>query len=261
MLFATLYTTYQIITFVIILFAAVLCTLFFSKLYCNKINRPKQLALLKAEFEQTVLLAQLEIQEQVLRNISQEIHDNIGQVLSLAKLNLNTIESKFTPEKIMLSEELLGKAIADLRNVSKSLFSKKITEMGLIHAVQNELNMIARISSLHTKLTAPANDPILTGEQAIILFRIIQETLNNIIKHAKATEIIVVMVEGIELLDITITDNGKGVDNKDPKNDNAAAGLKNIRSRAKLIDASIKINSQNSKGNCIEIQMPFRENI
>jgi signal transduction histidine kinase len=260
MVVAILYAKYSVITIIIILLVAVVCYALFTKLYYSKKDRQKQSAQVKALFEQTVLLSQLEIQEQTLRHISQEIHDNIGQVLSLAKLNLSTAGEKFVPEKIMLSEELLGKAIADLRDVSKSLFNEINADRGLVEAIQNELKMIENITSLHTKFIMPADDPMLKKGHAIILFRIIQEILNNIIKHAKATEITLVITEELQRLSITITDNGR-VSDKEKREDSAEIELKNIKDRAKIIDAAMKVNSQTGKGTIVMIEIPLNENI
>jgi len=89
---------------------------------------------MQSQFSQTLLQTQLEIQEQTLKNISQEIHDNIGQALSLAKLNLNTmppINDEALQQKILNSKELVSKAITDLRDLSRSLDTDYVQEMGL----------------------------------------------------------------------------------------------------------------------------------
>src|SRR5258706_15627070 len=100
---------------------------------------------IKSQLEKEILNAQIEIQEQTLKTISQEIHDNIGQILSLAKLNLNTFplnpDEKFQL-KINDTKHLVSKAIRDLRNLSRSLHGDKIAELGLYEAVTNELTLL-----------------------------------------------------------------------------------------------------------------------
>ena len=100
---------------------------------------------IQSQFQQTLLQSQLEIQEQTLHNISQEIHDNIGQVLSLTKLNIQTIDI-YQPEKALIkindSRELLTNAIRDLRNLARSMNTAYISEMGLLRSIGYEVEMI-----------------------------------------------------------------------------------------------------------------------
>ena len=93
-----------------------------------------QQQLMKTAFEKELLETKLEIQEQTLRTISQEIHDNVGQVLSLAKLNLNTLDMNAgdKQEKINRSIELVSKAINDLRDLSRSINGDKLSELGSV---------------------------------------------------------------------------------------------------------------------------------
>src|SRR3954454_718033 len=125
----TFFTAYYIIIgTAAMLFFVIFFYLFFLQMHRRRAIHEKEMYDLKARYERTLFESQLEIQEQTFRNISQEIHDNIGQVLSLAKLNLNTIPQKAQngiSEKIALAEELLGKAIGDLRDLSKSLHPEK----------------------------------------------------------------------------------------------------------------------------------------
>jgi len=136
---------------VVILFFVVFFYLFLIQLHRRRIKHQEEMFALTVQYEQTLLQSQLEIQEQTFKNISQEIHDNIGQVLSLAKLTLNTIETAEANDKINITEELLGKAINDLRNLSRSLNSEKITDSGLAQALQHELSVIEKVSSIQTQ--------------------------------------------------------------------------------------------------------------
>src|SRR5207247_4363609 len=125
--------------------------LFFVQSQRRKILHQKEMFDLKVKFEQTILQSQLEIQEQTFRNISQEIHDNIEQVLSLAKLNLNTIPHENVTDKIYLTEELLGKAISDLRDLSKSFHPEKISDIGIVNATRHELFTFQKVSKINTE--------------------------------------------------------------------------------------------------------------
>lgn len=134
--------------------------------------------------------SKLEIQEQTLKTISQEVHDNIGQVLSLAKLNINTM-AEATPEalteKINDSRLLITKAIQDLRDLSKSLNTDYISEMGLLKAIEYEVDLIQKTVLLNIKLIIKGETYRLDPHTELIVFRIVQEALHNVLKHAQAT--------------------------------------------------------------------------
>ncbi len=246
--------TFLIVGIVVILFFVIFFYLFIIQLHRRRIIHQKEVIELKGQYEQTILQSQLEIQEQTFRNISQEIHDNIGQVLSLAKLNLNTI----TPhggnaETIMLTEELLGKAISDLRDLSRSLNTEKITDIGICEAIKHELNIIGKVARIKTTFFCDDEEILLSNEQTIIAFRMMQEILNNILKHAKATEITVDMATGDETITINIADNGIGFDSDKLKSSETGIGLKSIQQRCKLINAACTINTAPGKGTGIQI--------
>jgi signal transduction histidine kinase len=211
---------------------------------------------LKVQYEQTILQSQLEIQEQTFKNISQEIHDNIGQVLSLAKLNLNTIPNPENAEKIALTEELLGKAIADLRDLSKSLNTEKITDIGICEAIKQELAVIEKASA-HIKTTFFCEEEILlSNERTIITFRMMQEILNNIIKHAKATAVTINMAKSSNgIITIHIADNGIGFNPEKLKSTQTGIGLKSIQQRCRLINAECKIQSAPGSGTQVQIKL------
>ena len=210
------------------------------------------------QYQQTLLQTQLEIQEQTLKNISQEIHDNIGQALSLAKLNLNTMpptNDEALQQKILNSKELVSKAITDLRDLSRSLDTDYVQEMGLQRAIEYELEMIKKTGTVETSMIVEGAMFRLEKQKELILFRIVQETFNNILKHAGAKTINVNINYG-NAFTLVIKDDGKGV-NLDPlhegKNNNFGLGIRNMHSRAKLIGAEFNMNSVIGKGTEVEI--------
>jgi len=213
----------------------------------------KEMYDLKAQYERTLFQSQLEIQEQTFRNISQEIHDNIGQVLSLAKLNLNTIPQIESSDKIALTEELLGKAINDLRDLSKSLHPEKIVDIGLINAIRNELVVMQKASKLSAELITNDEELKLSNEKCIIVFRMMQEILHNILKHAKAKNVKVKMHVNDNNITIEIIDDGKGFDMANLKSTETGIGLKSIQQRCALINASFNIDSTPGAGTSIKL--------
>ena len=218
---------------------------------------------LQSQFQQELLRTQLEIQEQTLKTISQEIHDNIGQGLSLVKLNLAVMDLKQPEnlqEKIDDSKKLVGKAIQDLRDIAKSLNTDNIAAMGLVRAIEYELEMIRKTGSYHTGSDTKGTIIKLEPQKELILFRIVQETLNNIIKHANAKTINVKTIYSDKQLELTIMDDGDGFDMDSLGNgqdNNSGLGIRNMHSRAKLIGADFSMSSAAGSGTMVRLIVPF----
>ena len=221
---------------------------------------------LQSQYQQELLRTQLEIQEQTLKNISQEIHDNVGQVLSLAKLNLNTMDIAKTEQlqgKIDNTLSQVSKAINDLRDLSKSFNTDNITAIGLVRAIESELEMIKKTDFLKTEFNSTGVKRKLEPQKELILFRIVQEALHNIIKHAGAKTVKVSAAYTDTELELQIADDGKGFD-LSPINQEGESGfglgLRNMQNRAKLIAAEFSMSSDSGEGTVVKIVLPF-ENI
>jgi signal transduction histidine kinase len=219
---------------------------------------------LRISYERELLKTQLEIREQTFKNISQEIHDNIGQVLSLAKLNLSTMDPnqpECLEQKINDSKNLVGQAIRDLRNLSHGLNTDFISDLGLLQAIGYELGSIRKYGGFATELTTEGTIYSIDKQNELIIFRIIQESLNNIVKHAASQKIIIHLRYRPEELVLSIRDDGKGFDLtplSDSSNFNASFGLgiKNMHNRARLIGAGFLISSTLEEGTCVTITVP-----
>jgi two-component system, NarL family, sensor kinase len=214
--------------------------------------------------EQELLRTQLEIQEQTFRNISQEIHDNIGQVLTLAKLNLNTITNHSVSEdinnKLTNSKDLITKAIQDLRDLSKSLNTEFISEAGLLKSIEYELELLRRTGSIQIITMQEGEYYALPQQKELILFRIFQEVLNNIMKHSQATEIKVILNFQPHHFSLEILDNGDGFNSDEvEQNGQHGLGIKNMQNRSKIIGANFTINSQPGKGTTVRIDLPVSQ--
>lgn len=219
---------------------------------------------LQAQFQQELLRSQIEIQEQTLKTISQEIHDNIGQVLSLAKLNLNTMDitnHETLKEKIGDSKALVSKAIQDLRDLSKSMNTDNIEAIGLFRALEYETELI-RKAGFSTELNIEGNTQRLEPQKELILFRIIQEIINNIIKHSDASTIIIALWYEASHIKLTVTDDGKGFDLRpleDPGHSGFGLGIRNMHNRARLIGADFNMSSTIGEGTVVSINVPIND--
>jgi len=209
------------------------------------------------EFEQTLLKSQLEIQEHTFNDISREIHDNIGQVLSLVRINLNTLRAPDDMEKVELMDELMGKAISDLRSLSHSLDADHIRNNGWPVAVNKLLNDLQKTGKYKTFIHIDEDLPALGSDKPIILFRMIQETINNIIRHAAADTIYLDAKKENDKIIIKIKDNGKGFD---AGRNSPGVGLQNLKNRSKMINAGLLIKSEQGKGTQVTISIKTENN-
>lgn len=255
-------TTFIIVASAMLLFFTVFFYILIIQLHRRRVMHQNDLNNMQAQYERTLLQSQLEIQEQTFRNISQEIHDNIGQVLSLVKLNLNTISEDNLEEKLSMTDELVGKAIADLRDLSKSLNGEKITDLGLKAAVIHELDIIEKSAAISTSLSGDDIDVMLNEEQVIIVFRMIQEVLNNILKHAKATTITVTLQATEKNITLSVKDDGIGYDTQRLDETQTGIGLKNLKQRAGMVNGQVEVISAPGSGTQVIIRLhPLSNNL
>lgn len=219
-------------------------------------RREKQL--MQTQFEQEILKTQIEIQEQTLKTISEEIHDNVGQVLSLAKLNLNTFpatDDEIIKTKVGDTKQLVSKAINDLRDLSRSLYGDKIADLGLPEAIANELKILQNTGLYQTVFITTGEPFKLESQNEIVIFRIVQEALNNSIKHAKAKLISIEISYTPDIFRLTITDDGNGFDMATLQSGNTGIGLKSMQSRTSLIGGDFLIQSAHDSGTMIQITL------
>jgi len=166
-----------IIASIVLVILAVFTLLFFLLYIKKRLNLKQQNENLKVAFQQELLQTQIEIQEETFNHLSEEIHDNIGQVLSFLKLNLNLKEGlsqSQLEEKISSSAELVTAVIKDVRNLSKSLSYDYIKQFGLNEALKNELHRINLTELYETSYTVEGNAFVFSDQINLLIFRIFQ---------------------------------------------------------------------------------------
>lgn len=247
----------------------IIVTLLITKLFKSK-NKKSRILIEKrqeeADYEQTILQTQLEIQEQTLKNISQEIHENIGQVLSLVKLNINTMncdEPQILQEKIDDSKVMITKAIKDLRALSNSLDTDYVIKKGLINSIEYELELIKKGAGFKTQFIVEGQVYRIDSNRELILFRIVQEIFQNIIKHAKAKliQVYAQFTPGEFLLRITANGVGFNPGNMVKTNDESTGGAGDMFTRAKIINSTIIFDSLPGNGTTIQLTLPLTTEI
>jgi two-component system, NarL family, sensor kinase len=231
--------------------------LFFFVVYRFKLNRSiRERKEIEAKNVQTLLQTKVEIRDQTLKDVSLEIHDNIAQVLSLAKLHLSSAQSE-DPELVSVrlgsAKDLVSRAIRDLRDLSKLLATDQISHFDLVLAVEQQVEQIKKAGSHEVQFSVSGVPSDIGHHNGIILFRIIQEALQNILKHADATKVELTITYGDADLSVHVVDNGSGFD---VVNSIKGQGLENIRERASLLGASCVIDSVVGNGTIVNIVMP-----
>lgn len=205
---------------------------------------------IQQRFDKEIDKSKIEIQEQALKNISWEIHDNIGQLLSVAKMQLNMIQYTLPEEQkksIIETAEIIGKSLDELRGLSKSLNPETIKIKGLLVSIQFEIERFNRLNVIDAKIIVKGTPFDLSNEKEIILFRILQEFCNNTLKYAKATHLSIIMNYSKDKLEIFAEDDGIGFDIYKGSKEKGI-GLINMKSRAELISAKFSLSSVEKKG-------------
>ena len=205
----------------------------------------------KEQFDKEIVDLQSEIQEQTMRNISWELHDNIGQMLTLAKIQVQNMPVNSGTEEL---RSTLKNSLEEVRALSKSLNPDFIRSIDLIQALQLEIERFNRMKYINAELRISGTQFRLQETIETVLFRILQEFFANTLKHSRATELTVDVIYGDGQIQITAKDNGKGFNIK--KEEGKGIGLMNIERRGKMINAEILLRSELGKGSEIQITYP-----
>ena len=220
------------------------------------------------EMEAVALNSMLEGQEQERKRIAKEIHDGLGPMLSVIKLNLESIRTDIRDsgqntvlKKIKTTSGLIDAVAADMRNISKRLMPKVLVDFGLSAALENLCQHVAdsfklKVNFYKSGFTKRFDDSIELG-----LYRIGQELIHNAIKHANATMLNVQLIEHPESIILMIEDNGKGFDEQAKNPKNRGLGLINIESRAKALGGDFFIDSAEGKGVTATVEIPVENEL
>ncbi len=208
--------------------------------------------LIKQEIDKQNLIAQavLEAQEKEREKISKELHDNVNQVLSIAKMLLDVAKTnvKERSQLIQKSSEQIYHAINEITNISRALVPPSISDLGLIASIKDLLDQVTVSQKIKVEFKAEGDiENDINDNQKLMLFRIINQQVNNVLTHAEANKLSVQLLISELLIELMITDDGKGFDTEKLKNNNGT-GLTDILSRCKLFNAKVNIISAPGKG-------------
>lgn len=245
----SIYLFTSLLVFAILLVMAIVYITFYRKKSSLLFERREK----ESQYQQELTHAIIEMKETTLSYIGQELHDDLGQKMSVAKLMVNHgLENATGEQREILLEinEIIGESIRDIRSLSKSFITEQIENLGLIESIQKEVARIDRLNLMKIQFTHNQNKIKIESKDGLILFRIIQECINNVLKHSRAKNMNIDIVDGDKTINITLKDDGVGFENDGNKK---GSGLISMQKRANLIHTDFQLTSEKGKGTSISI--------
>ena len=203
--------------------------------------------------QQQITEVVLGAQERERFELGQELHDNINQILATSKLYLDVAIEERAPrlELLVKSRNNISMAIEEIRRLSKELITPSLNDLGLVQSIQELIRSIQMVKKMKIRLAiSGVEESALQPEQKINVYRIIQEQLNNILKHAQASTVMIELNKEEEQIRLLVADDGKGFD---PRLRRDGVGISNIISRAELYNGRVEIDSAPGKGCRLEV--------
>ncbi|RYY54434.1 MAG: hypothetical protein EOO09_14450 [Chitinophagaceae bacterium] len=250
---------WMITTVLILILSGLMIGLFYT-FQTKLIAHNQAITDLREQHEKNIMQAQLEMQEIIFQNISHEIHDNVIHSITLTNLQLSMLSKNAEDSEQKLITGLmsgLSETVFHLKNISKGLNRDIIQQQGLLTALEMEIDRLKKLNLFKISFQITGEPIFLDNDKELILFRIVQEAFQNIIKHAHASTVTLKIDYQQFQLHMTIGDDGVGLpDKKTLAAKVSSSGLGNIRNRIKFLTGSYTLNSSNS-GTTFSILIPY----
>ena len=230
-------------------------------LYNKKVSESRKLfESLRHQFSQELLKSQLEIEQQTLDQLSRELHDDVGSTLSFVKLQLDNIDlhdKNAAGNKIEGAIDLLSKGIEKIRHISRWTSLNTLRSGGLENAMLSIVRQLENTDRYDIQISMTGVYHFFSEQKEIIIFRIYQEALNNIVRHAEATKIDISVTFYPERMILKISDNGRGFDES---NVIQSGGLANMKTRASLLNTILDLRTAPGEGCVLSIDVNIKDN-
>ena len=253
-----------------LLIASVVVLLILGSLLYRNFRHRQQLARQRDELQQqriqqlekdkqlVAVDAMLKGQEEERSRLAKDLHDGLGGLLSGVKYSLSNMKDNLivTPDNMAVFErslDMLDTSIKELRRVAHNMMPEMLTKFGLDEALREYTNAVNATKLITVKYQSLGMEERIDKSNEIIIYRIVQELLNNVLKHAEASETFIQLIRDGNRLNIVVEDNGKGFDTA-TLNDNKGAGWTNIRSRVEYLKGQMDVHSEQGKGTLINIE-------
>lgn len=219
----------------------------------QRVQQLMELTTVQLNFEKELRMAEYEMQEATMNSISRELHDNIGQLLTLMKIQIESTQVSNPATQAILSpiDETLGSVHEQLKSLSKTLSSDIIHQQGMLFAINRDIEKFGSFIPFEIDWQHDAVEPRLNDDERLMAYRIFQELMQNIIKHAEATKVEIKLFGEHDFF-LQVTDNGKGFDYTQTIS-NAGSGLRNIDKRAGMVQFGYDIVSTPGTGTSVTI--------
>jgi PAS domain S-box-containing protein len=210
----------------------------------------------------------INIQEEERKKIAQELHDEVGQTAFAMKMNLDLIKKNLSTDtgkledietRLTDTEDLLSQTIDQIRNLTTDLRPSMLDDFGLIPTLNWYIDNLSKRTNIKVYLKTKNFKPRLSSEVETTLYRILQEALTNIAKHAQATEVSILLAQKNSFASLSVEDNGMGFDAKKTTFPKDRLGLFSIKERVKLLNGQFKIDSKPNKGTKLNVKIPLKE--
>lgn len=252
--------------FIIAITVAMLLVIAFFSIYLFFLFQKRKTRLLqlqqamKETYEKEILKTQIEIRDQAMNDVGRELHDHISQVLTLIKLNMSRLAGQgldtASEQRLTDTKEMMQEAINDVRLLSKTLNGDLILQIGLVESIKHELERINRLNIIQCRFDVQGKEYDILPNTAFIVFRIVQENLHNILKHAKCKNVVTTLTYSPEGITLMQQDDGIGFNLAIAANDSKkGSGLINMQRRAALINATMHIESQPQQGTTLTLKI------
>lgn len=214
----------------------------------------------KIRHREHIMSATMEAEDRARRRISNDIHDGLQQTLTIVSMHLEHVKKeliKLSPDTTTHFDtawNALQIAITESRSIAHELMPKAIEDYGLVQAVESMLNMIRSSSGIEIHYYTNLEANRLEFKKEVSLYRIVQESVQNIIKHAKATEVSISLIRHQNLVQLMVEDNGLGFRYSDNSLAARGLGIMSMRNRASSIGGTFHIESQPGKGTTLVVE-------
>jgi PAS domain S-box-containing protein len=218
----------------------------------------------KMKAEDKIIATVLETEDKERRRIAKELHDSLGQTLTAASLNINSIKKEIPKlsEKLQLkynkTQELLRQAIKESRDISHNIMPKDIDDFGFALATQSLMDGLSDATDVDFHFYENLNKTRLSAFLELNLFRVTQEAINNSLKYANAKNITVQLMKHDDMLILTVEDDGRGFNLESLKKETTSLGISNMRNRANAMSGEFTIDSSKSRGTIITVQISLQ---
>ncbi|WP_040282428.1 tetratricopeptide repeat-containing sensor histidine kinase [Psychroserpens damuponensis] len=217
----------------------------------------QKLATVLKEQELTSIDAMIEGQEKERQRIANELHDDLGGLMATVKLHFNALKDKQTPELYIKTNQLIDEAYNKVRTVAHAKNSGVIAKQGLLKAINEMAHNVSASNTIMIDVIDHGLENRLENSLELTIFRIVQELITNVIKHANATEVTIHITNHDDSLNLMIEDNGKGFNPSQITKTKKGMGISSIDKRIEHLNGTMTIESEKHQGTTIIIDIPI----